>query len=408
MIPHDPEAEGHLLGAMLLTRDAVAAAVPIVTSADFFQASHGTLFDAIVAQWSNGEAHDPFTTARRLPEAQLEPLGGVPGLTAMLTQCPSTSSAARYAHIIASAATRRRIMHIASQVIEDAQDNADASEVLDQALAALGGIATPLSGPPSDLWTVDDFCDQPTEGRAPWVVPGLFRRPWRVVVVGAEGQGKSELFRAVALASAQGIHPFAFTAMTPVTTLLVDLENPADAIMERCNVLRRQSGWSARNYDPKRAWLWHRPGGIDLRGRADRSTLEAVLAHCQPDLVCIGPLYKAYRTSAKERDEQSAGEVQDVLDDLRTRYGFALLIEHHAPKPQDGRRDLVPYGSMRWLAWPEIGIKLCPKDPNCQVLELGRWRRDRVANSWPASIERGGTGWPWIGHWPDGFDEGAA
>ena len=47
-----------------------------------------------------------------------------------------------------------------------------------------------------------------------------------------------------------------------------------------------------------------------------------------------------------------------MLDDLRTRFGFALVLEHHAPKPRGGRRDLLPFGSQRWLARPELGIRL--------------------------------------------------
>ncbi|MBK9178745.1 MAG: site-specific DNA-methyltransferase [Acidimicrobiales bacterium] len=97
------------------------------------------------------------------------------------------------------------------------------------------------------------------------------------------------------------------------------------------------------------------------------------------------------------------GEVQHVLDDLRTRYRFALLVEHHAPKRQAGVRELAPYGSSLWLRWPELGLKLIPTDDTNRVMDVGRWRGDRRQSGWPARLERG-TPWPWVGVWPDGWE----
>ena len=34
------------------------------------------------------------------------------------------------------------------------------------------------------------------------------------------------------------------------------------------------------------------------------------------------------------------------------------MLEHHAPKGDGGSREMSPFGSQRWLAWPEIGIGL--------------------------------------------------
>src|SRR5690606_19978943 len=110
------------------------------------------------------------------------------------------------------------------------------------------------------------------------------------------------------------------------------LENPDDAITGSCRKIRATIDQD--DYEPGRAWIWHRPGGFDLRSRALRAEFEANLALVRPDLVCLGPLYKAYQRKANEQDEQASAEVQATLDDLRTRYGFALLLEHHAPQAQ--------------------------------------------------------------------------
>ncbi|MBK9178751.1 MAG: AAA family ATPase [Acidimicrobiales bacterium] len=280
----------------------------------------------------------------------------------------------------------------------------DPADTLDEAKAALAAIEVPTGRLPADVWSVDEFVARDTADVAPWVVPGLLRVGWRCMVVAPEGVGKSWVTGQVAMCAAQGIHPFNFEPAPPVNTLIVDLENPDDAVIERCNLVRSQAmRVKGDRYREHAAWLWHRPGGIDLRSRAGRGELEAVVAHVAPALVCLGPLYKAYRVAASENDELAAGEVQHVLDDLRTRYRFALLVEHHAPKRQAGVRELAPYGSSLWLRWPELGLKLIPTDDTNRVMDVGRWRGDRRQSGWPARLERG-TPWPWVGVWPDGWE----
>jgi len=210
------------------------------------------------------------------------------------------------------------------------------------------------------------------------------------------------LFRQVAIAAAQGIHPLDFNAIKPCRTLIVDLENPEDSVMSVCNPIReRVKNNLTTEYDPDRAWLWHRPSGINLRNRADRIAFESIIARVRPDLVCLGPLYKAYDVSANENDELAAKEVMKVLDVLRSRYSFGLLMEHHAPKESSGsKRKMMPYGSSLWMRWPEIGLGLTPEGEGADTLIVGRWRGDRLENSWPEKLHRSLT-WPWQGEYKD-------
>ena len=157
-----------------------------------------------------------------------------------------------------------------------------------------------------------------------------------------------------------------------------------------------------------RGAVWHRPGGVDLRKRSDRRQFEEVLRQHRPELVCLGPLYKAFRRRAGETDEQAAAEMQEILDDLRTRYGFALVMEHHAPKAQGGVRDLAPFGSSLWLRWGEIRMSLTPPDKSFPVrsLELLPFSGSRVEHGWPDRIDRSGNGLPWRGYWAEANNEG--
>ena len=153
-----------------------------------------------------------------------------------------------------------------------------------------------------------------------------------------------------------------------------------------------------------RGAVWHRPGGIDLRKRADRGQFEEVLRRHRPELVCLGPLYKSFRRhSTRETDEEAASQMQEILDDMRTRYGFALVLEHHAPKAQGGVRDLIPFGSSLWMRWGEIRMSLSPPDKNFPIWELTMtpFSGARVEHSWPDRLDRNRDthGLPWIGYW---------
>jgi hypothetical protein len=107
--------------------------------------------------------------------------------------------------------------------------------------------------------------------------------------------------------------------------------------------------------------------------------------------VCLGPLYKCYRSAKGETYEDVATDVTGRFDDLRTRHGFALLIEHHAGKD----RQMVPQGSAVWERWPEFGFGLIPHRPNDRsVLDWTDWRGPREVRDWPTQLHRGQY-WPW-------------
>jgi replicative DNA helicase len=236
----------------------------------------------------------------------------------------------------------------------------------------------------------------------------MIRAGWRVILVAPEGVGKSTISRQIAVRVATGLHPFCATKIPPVRTLIADFENPEDVIDEQGNMARSGARRALRDgYIAGNCYLWSREAGIDLRQRVDRARFEAVIAKVQPKLVVLGPLYKTFRSTKNEGEEQPVQEVQAILDDIRTRYGFALVMEHHAPHGTERGRDLRPFGSSAWLRWPEFGLKLLAvpeksKHPKGS-LRIGRFRKDRLPATWPDVLERGRE---WTGIWPDGtFDE---
>ena len=231
-----------------------------------------------------------------------------------------------------------------------------------------------------------------TEGDSfEWAIPGLIERGERVIVVAAEGVGKTMLARQVALLSAAGIHPFSFQPMAPIKTLTVDLENP-DRIIRRTGRSIAMQAMSHGRVSRLNAELLTRPSGMDLLKASDRAILEETLDRVKPELVCIGPLYKAFLDPGGRTSESIALEVAKYLDTIRTVYKCALWIEHHAPLGTSmTSRDLRPFGSAVWSRWPEFGISLQP-DPTAlgaYVYDVRHFRGARDERQWPTKMKRG-------------------
>jgi replicative DNA helicase len=118
-VPHNLQAEESLLGAMLLSREAIAVAVEAISASDFYRPVHGHIFEAITALYAQGEGADPVTVADELSRAGLlDAVGGLPALLDLQGNTPAISNAARYAHIVEEHALLRRLIGAASEIAE--------------------------------------------------------------------------------------------------------------------------------------------------------------------------------------------------------------------------------------------------------------------------------------------------
>lgn len=397
VMPSDPNAERSMIGAALLSVEAIDAGLDAgLTSLDFHNPDHGEAWQACVDLWAKGTRPDPLLVAAATG-------GRSRDLVAMSGDVPSLGNANRYARLIVNQSVKRRLLLSLAPIEDEAFDvTSDAGEVVDAARTVIGSIDMPADGGvPAGLDDVDDILARGVESSAPWVIRGLVRRDWRVLVVAAEGAGKTQLLRQLAICAGQGVHPFTASdswtsrrgQIDPITTLIVDAENPDDHVKHSCGLvaepLKRALGAA---YVPGQTKVFSRKQGINLRSRSARMELAAVLDHVRPALVVMGPIYKlGTRRLARESPEEAVEEVQEVLDDLRTRYQFGLVLEHHAPKQTGGVREMEPYGSQRWLGWPEIGLGMRAVDGGNEIT-FDRFRGDRLPNGWPKSVARGVTG----------------
>ena len=109
--PHNLEAEESVLGAMLLSRDAIAAAMEICHPEDFYKTSHGHIFDAITSLFSRGEPADWVTVTEELRRRELlEAIGDPSVFVSLQANTPSIGNAEYYARIVEELALLRRLV----------------------------------------------------------------------------------------------------------------------------------------------------------------------------------------------------------------------------------------------------------------------------------------------------------
>lgn len=242
----------------------------------------------------------------------------------------------------------------------------------------------------------DDFLLEDVDDTYDWLIPGLLEKQERVMVVAAEGVGKTMLARQVAICCGYGVNPFTFQRMRPVRTLTVDLENPERIIRRTSTTIvgaARALGYEKRGDNH----LFPKPDGLNLLSVQDRMLLEERIEEVEPELLVMGPLYKAFLDPGTRTSEAVAIEVAKYLDRLRAHYGVALWLEHHAPLGASmTTRELRPFGSAVWSRWPEFGLALQPDPvrPHDFVYDVNHFRGARDLRPWPKQMTRGKKGFP--------------
>lgn len=144
-LPHDPQAEQAVLGAMMMDHYAVATTVQHISPADMYRPAHQTIMQAILDVWAAGKGSDPIIVATALDEAgHLPHIGGADYLQVVMQKTPTSANVEHYARRVADTSMLRRL-HAAGQRATQLALTGEgtAEERADQAAQAFGQVERP-------------------------------------------------------------------------------------------------------------------------------------------------------------------------------------------------------------------------------------------------------------------------
>jgi hypothetical protein len=328
--PHDDRAEAAILGAALLSPDALATLATQLRPGDFYRPGHGAIAAAMIRLYESARAVDPVTVADELRRAGALDTAGGPGvLIDLQADTPRTSNVGSYATIVHDHATLRRLLHSAEDIRERAADMpADVHEAVIWAqqrvadVAANNGsrtysslrvtdIAALLAG---NLDTEQATLLTRTDGRAllyAGKMHALFAEP-------SSGKSWLALLAALEILRLGG------------AVIYLDLEDSAPGIVGRLIAL----GADPADVGARFAYL-----SQDGRfGAPERLELDRLLEDLNPDLVVIDGV--AVALARDGADENSNAEVAAWIERVPkpiAATGAAVLLLDHVTKDREKR-----------------------------------------------------------------------
>ncbi len=137
--PQDNSAEQSVLGAMLLSKDAIADVVEVLRGTDFYRPAHETIFDAVLDLYGRGEPADAVTVSALLQKrGELGRVGGAPYLHTLVAGVPIAANAGYYAQIVREKAILRRLVDAGTRIVQlGYAGEGEIDDVVDRAQAAV-------------------------------------------------------------------------------------------------------------------------------------------------------------------------------------------------------------------------------------------------------------------------------
>lgn len=133
--PQNIEAEQAVLGAMIISKEAIAEAAQILNPQDFYREAHRIVFEAMLDLSNRNQAVDNLTVIEQLNKTNLlEKVGGIAFVTALANTVPTAANVSFYAKIVKEKALMRHLINTATTIAAMGYEGAeDADDVMDKA-----------------------------------------------------------------------------------------------------------------------------------------------------------------------------------------------------------------------------------------------------------------------------------
>ncbi len=133
--PHNEDAERSVLGAAMISHEAMMNAVEMLRPEDFYNRINKEIYEAIEELYKKNSPVDTITVSEELKRrGSLEMAGGRGYIGELTLNVPSTANAGEYARIIAEKSSLRSLIDVSADITDKGYDDSiDVDEILDYA-----------------------------------------------------------------------------------------------------------------------------------------------------------------------------------------------------------------------------------------------------------------------------------
>ena len=216
MAPHNLEAEGAVLGSLLIDPDAIFRVASFLNADDFYREKNGWIYQAVLDLHDRREPVDFVTLCDELDRrGQLEEVGGAAYITELIASVPTSIHVEHYGRIVERTATLRRLISAAGQIAGLAyEETEDLDTIVDRAEQLIFGVSqrritrdlTPIKQIIHEYYDRIDYLSQhrgeplgvPTGYKLLDKLLGGLQRSDLIVIAGRPGMGKTSLLLSIA------------------------------------------------------------------------------------------------------------------------------------------------------------------------------------------------------------------
>ncbi len=131
--PHNEEAEQSVLGAILISKEAVSTASEILSPKDFYNEINGLIYEAMLALYEDGKPIDIVTLSKSIQKNKAGDKIEASYLTDLLNSVPTAANVEHYAKLILEDSTKRSLINLGSNIVElGFMEDKEAEELVDK------------------------------------------------------------------------------------------------------------------------------------------------------------------------------------------------------------------------------------------------------------------------------------
>ena len=365
-LPHNPDAERAVLGAILLDGSAVnyalRTALEHIKCGDFFVDSHRVIFQRMVAMAEAAQMIDLVTLCDELDRHGELGVAGGPGYCGVLVDgVPRVSNVPHHAKIVREKALLRTFAHAGQQITQAALERGASIESITAKLHELSSF-TPARQSTTlrcvRAYDCAEFLNVRFTDDEDHLIGTLVPRGGAVLLYGLPKGLKSWIALGMTLDAASGRPALGmFPVKSPVRTLVCQVEDRPAELQKRLIDLISSNG----EMGPEAGMLRIVPRcPMNLFDATWRTELRTAIEEQQSDLVVLDVLRRLFRGDVSS--SQDTASFLEILDSIRDTYKCAVLLVHHSKKARTGEMQTHAMGSTNLAAWADVLLQVRNKE----------------------------------------------